>query len=1320
MLASVSLSRAIWSFILNSNRLFSWARRFRHYAFLDARSFVPVFHSAFCFLYVDLFKEIMIMRFLNTRYSSAVICAVSLCIVLFASATGTFAQSQANAADLNGVVRDPSGAVVAGATVKVRNTATNFTRDTTTNDEGYYQIINLPPGTYEVTAEASNFKRAVLSEVKLTVGQRADIDIPLEVGAIGESVTITGTTGDIIETSRTAVANTIEQQRIENLPINERSATGFALTISTVGRDNGRPIGPAPSSGLNIGGQRGRSTLVQVDGADFTDNSINAARSTVSQEGVQEYQVATNSYAPEFGRATGGIVNVVTKGGTNDFHGNLFGFIRHKSFQARNPMAPIIDGDPDKAPPFTRAQYGATFGGPIKKDRTFFFMSFEQRRRQESGFFTSDVARGLTASLTVGPGTPFPVLPFNTTYSNLTPGQVAFIISEFGTGSVPRITRAITYATLASAGGQTGLNGFSTVRSPGGAIPAGTVIGPRFFLSGTPIPSLANNGILPGFTTVNSNGEPIAFRALNSLARIFPISENTSYFSIRGDHSFNEKNQFTIRYGFNPSEISGIQDESQNQVLGQNDFSRTGIQILRDQSLGASLTSTLTDTVVNEARFNFGHRSAKFDSQIPGTAIQIAGRAFIGSNPFSPVNRKERRFQFADNVNWIVGNHTFKFGLDAGLINVDARFDLNFPGLFNFGSFDANPFIGTVAGQPLAPALEPVQAYGAGTPGVYIEGFGNPNSTLRNRPIAFFGQDSWKIRPNLTLNYGIRYDAELTDTIAPIGFRDPLTGILLSPADLQTAQDVMNVQQGFPRDMNNFAPRLGLAWDIGNNGKTVIRAALGLFYDHPLLAVAFNSDIADAAQQQQFTTVIPGSPASTASLNLLQIFQGTVCSPATISPFCPPATTTPGVAASSQYLPGQIRFNDQTFVGFGPVLPFTLAVGKDFEYASATQANFTIERQITNDMSLSAGYLFVGAHHLPHPQDVNAPRTDLLIENFRRFAGVAPTSNAQALFFSLPLACPGAGCPPGFTVVIPGILGRNGLGQGVVSPVVANFFRPSAPNYFLLRALTGGAVSPTTFNTLLAANNALRTPGPISPFGDVSAQLSDGNSSYNAMNLELKKRFSRNFQFLASYTWSHSIDDSSDLQTLLKPQDNRNFRAERSDSLFDQRHRFVFSGVLTSPSSWRGSPSTWHRILADFTVAPIVEISSGRPFNIITGSDTNGDLQSSNDRPSVGADGFLFAPGALTAGNLRRNAGITHGYASFDLRLMRMFRFGERVRLDVIAEGFNLFNRFNEASANPFFGDVNEFHQRSGGLYYSATTATFDPRQFQFGLKLNF
>ena len=214
----------------------------------------------------------------------------------------------------------------------------------------------------------------------------------------------------------------------------------------------------------------------------------------------------------------------------------------------------------------------------------------------------------------------------------------------------------------------------------------------------------------------------------------------------------------------------------------------------------------------------------------------------------------------------------------------------------------------------------------------------------------------------------------------------------------------------------------------------------------------------------------------------------------------------------------------------------------------------------------------------------------------------------------------------------------------------------------------------------------------------------------------------------------HKLHDSSDLQTLLKPQDNTNFRADRSDSLFDQRHRFVFSGVFNSPDSWR-SGSTWNRIMSDFTFAPIIEYGSGRPFNIIAPSDANGDFQSTNERPFVLPDGTLCrgqnavadtndpvcVQGFPINGTLGRNAGITHNYFSVDARLTRRIRFGETISLDLIVEGFNLFNRFNEASANPFYTVVNAFNERkSNGKYYSQPTSAFDPRQFQFGAKLNF
>src|SRR5437588_4627 len=408
-------------------------------------------------------------RWLPTAYRLTLACVFTLCF----GAVAALAQADATSANLSGVVKDPTGAVVPGATVTARNADKNVSRSPTSNDQGFYQLTNLPPGAYEVSVEAANFKKVVVPSVTVTVGQRADLDLALEVGQITDVVTVTGAQTEVVETSKTNVSNTIDQTRINNLPINQRDYINFALTTSTVTRDNGRPIGPAPTSGLNFGGQRGRSNLVQVDGADNTDNSVNAARSTVSQEAVQEFQVVTNSFAPEFGRTAGGVVNVVTKSGTNDVRGDIFGFIRHKSIQARNPFAPVIDNDPSKKPPFTRAQYGASLGFPLDKDRTFGFLAFEQRRRQESGFFTSDVIGPLTSSVTIGA----PFLPFSQTYTRVTPAQATYVqtlLTTAGqliaTGISINIAQgqalasaAIQYATLASSGGQAGLNGSSTL-----------------------------------------------------------------------------------------------------------------------------------------------------------------------------------------------------------------------------------------------------------------------------------------------------------------------------------------------------------------------------------------------------------------------------------------------------------------------------------------------------------------------------------------------------------------------------------------------------------------------------------------------------------------------------------------------------------------------------------------------------------------------------------------------------------------------------------------------------------------------------------------
>ena len=447
-------------------------------------------------------------------------CLVIISTLLLAASAA--AQSAATA-ELDISVKDPSGLVVRNATVTASNPARNIQRTAVQNSEGDFQFQSLPPGQYTVSVQAPGFGKTIVTSVSVTVGQTAALTVALQLAAVESVVSVTGEL-ELIETQRTAVANTIDQVRIDSLPINERNYLAFAETSSTVTRDNGRPIGPAPTSGLNIGGQRGRSTLVQVDGADNTDTSVNAARSTLSQEAVQEFQVITNSYAAEYGRASGGVVNVVSKGGTNALHGDMFGFLRHRSFQAKNAFSPIPD------PPFTRTQYGTSLGGPIKKDKTWFFIAFEQRRRQESGFFTSDVTAGLQGSVSI------PVIPglnpVAQTFTNLTTDQVAYVHNLLAAAAAPGtppatagalICGARGYAFLASSGGSTALNGSNPLSSPSngftvcpGISPSTLtgVVGSRFLLSGAPVP----------LGTVDAQGNLIAFRALRPLQKIFPVS----------------------------------------------------------------------------------------------------------------------------------------------------------------------------------------------------------------------------------------------------------------------------------------------------------------------------------------------------------------------------------------------------------------------------------------------------------------------------------------------------------------------------------------------------------------------------------------------------------------------------------------------------------------------------------------------------------------------------------------------------------------------------------------------------------------------------
>jgi len=347
--------------------------------------------------------------------TSKIVAALTLALIWTCSA---FGQGSASG-DLHVTVRDPKGAVVTNALVTAREQAKAFERSTNQSTEGEYRLLSLPPGVYTVTVDAAGFAKAEAKNVTVTVGQMKDLPIGLNISGASTIVTVSSE-AELVETTRTSATDTIDQRRIDNLPINGRNYINFAQTDSQVVRDNAPNTGAAPTSGLNFGGQRARSNLVNVDGADATDNSVNGVRSTVSQEAVQEFQIITNGYAAEYGRAAGGVVNIITRSGSNEFHGDAFGYLRNRNFQAVNPFA-VCQTPPCPNPAYTRVQAGAAFGGPIKKDKTYYYFSYEITRRHETGF--SSIGQnnfGLVPFDTKAVGLPFGSL-------QLTPAQVGFL-----------------------------------------------------------------------------------------------------------------------------------------------------------------------------------------------------------------------------------------------------------------------------------------------------------------------------------------------------------------------------------------------------------------------------------------------------------------------------------------------------------------------------------------------------------------------------------------------------------------------------------------------------------------------------------------------------------------------------------------------------------------------------------------------------------------------------------------------------------------------------------------------------------------------------
>ncbi|WP_144312267.1 TonB-dependent receptor [Terriglobus saanensis] len=1215
----------------------------------------------------------------------------ALCFMAFLLSMPLIAQNIVTA-QLSGIVRDQTGAAISNAAVTVTDSSRAISRSTTSDAMGNYLVLQLPPGTYSITAESAGFARFTANHVVLTVGEQAAL--PLTLFAAGSEAITVNSDANLIETQGSAQSSLIDQLRINNLPTNGRNYINFALVNSQIARDAAPPVGALMTSGLNFGGIRARSNSINVDGADAGDYISGGTRATVSQDAVQEFQIITNGFSAEYGRASGGVVNIVTKSGNNTTHASAFGFLRNRYLQATNPFSTVDQ------PAFTRVQAGFTVGGAIVRDKTFFFFSTEITRRQETGFSTIGSDNFGLTNIDVSK---FYGTPAGSLMVQGTPDQGSFLASA--PANTPGIQEYVALVGSSSSLAVTGKN--------------------PVFLQ----PSLGTNNFA-------SSGQvtPASYVALNSLIGNFPVSEKTEIYSLRLDHKLTSNQQLMLRSSFSPSFMSGIQESAANQNLGQNSFSRTAAQRYHDLSIVGQHTLLLGSNKVNELRFQYSRHPVNYSpSNAPGsnnTAVNIPGFAYFGKTPFTVEDRIEDQYQLQDYFTLTRGTHTFKAGIDVRDIPINIKqAELYSGGDYTFAGLDASSLAPAFSGLP---SFSPIQAYGLGIPQSFVQGVGLTRYKYDLKTLGAFLQDNWRLTPTITLNYGVRYDIEAFPTPGSLN------------ANTYAAERAFGVRQGIPLRANNYAPRIGAAWNIHGEDKTVLRANYGLFYDR-----APGPSEAESTSYNTYTVPLVilagGSPCTAASiasplnLNATNTFQGSLTNANCVT------------GANLNYLPGQQRFNpnstdsvfnNQNFLSQGfplAILPSGLPIDLHYQTPYVQQVSLSVERSFGRDTSLTLAYNSTGGRHLNRPVNVNPVNPALLVANWRNAIDAAQAGTASVLPGTPQSAVASATSNPLTVATAAGTLPcGSGPSGPYVTPAALNFFRRSGLNTSLAQFLTSqGAGACIGLANQIATLDGLGVGVPV-PFGDINSNLTTGTSAYNALSINLKKRYAENYEFLVSYTWSHAIDDATDLiSTSDGPQNNFNPNSERATSSFDQRHRLVLSGVYNVGRG--GSNGLMRRVFSNMTVAPIIEIASGKPFNILTGTDTNFDFNPLTDRPNAvpvnsattscgsapvrskfSPTGAFNIPCYIDApanagpgdsnfnGSLGRNAGLKPFNVFTDFRFAKTFTVEHGLTFQATADVFNLINKNNTLDVDSLYSDAGR------------PTSAYDARQFQFGGRISF
>lgn len=836
--------------------------------------------------------------------------------ILIGAPAAVLAQGVGASGDIKGTIRDSSGAFMPNVAVAVVDGTKGIRRTTTSDSAGQYRFTGLLPAIYDVSVAMPGFESQVQKNVILNLGETLALDFRMRVSAGKEVVEVTSEPA-VVDTTRGSQSGVIEDRSIQELPIDRRDYLTFGLLMPGVSNSNTIAdnadfrVKQTPQSGLSFYGSNGRGNNVSVDGGEANDDT-GGVRLNVSQEAVQEFQINRSNYSAELGSASGASVNIVTKSGSNNRHGSLYGFFRNDAMDARDPFAfkPALqqgqfsidaNGSPAKNS-LSRQQFGGTLSSPIIKDRTFLFVGYEGLRSD-----AQDAVPLLTKSSIFAPTAA--ELPIIAALANDPDNPMVPCFSNFTSGGSPTFLPAQTCAL--------GLQSILTVDP--------TATGNPFV---SPYHLALNQFIVNQF---EKDGGLFAF----------PTRQHSV--SARLDHRFNGSNQAFLRYSF--SHVTEADPDVQALIA----FSR-GTSVLNwDSTLQASWFHQFSAHAINEVRLQWNLYQFNVDTNDRGgPGLDVQGYGYFGRGIFLPSHTTGRRYEFSDNFTLNRGHHSMSMGFYELLRGNNTTSDTFLAGRFEFldlpGIVLSNclqlpsvPIANGGCGLPSPVGAAPIstlQSWSLGAPAFYEQGFGDPRY-VETRPFtAGYWQDSWQPKPGLTLNYGLRYEV------------DSQNGIL-------------NTYK------KNFAPRLSFAWDPVNDHKTVIRGGYGVFYSPiyfqiPGVVKSLGNHNNFRQIANTLVTIQGEPPANSAEIFGAMFAQGKI--------LC----GTPAAGANTCITQSDLA----EFVPVsnnGPLPPGTVLFSGQPNYRNpqAQQASVGIERQIGNSLSVSANYVYVHTTHLPWAVDTN-------------------------------------------------------------------------------------------------------------------------------------------------------------------------------------------------------------------------------------------------------------------------------------------------------------------------------------------------------------